>query len=60
MKAALEPAKLAVEAMCRQNATLLTAERIFLFLIRKMKNQRTALAQKLLCHQKPNTAKKKK
>ena len=48
MKAALEPVKLAVEAMCRQNATLLTAEGIFLFLIREMKKQRTTLAKKLL------------
>ena len=48
MKAALESVKLAVEAMCRQNATLLTAEEIFLFLIRKMKKRRTTLAKKLL------------
>ena len=48
MKAALEPVKLAVEAMCHQNTTLLTAEGIFLFLIREMKKQRTTLAKKLL------------
>ena len=48
MKAALEAVKLAVEAMCRQNATLLTAEGIFLFLIREMKKQRTTLVKKLL------------
>ena len=48
MKAALEPVKLAVEAMCRQNATLLTAEGIFLFLVREIKKQRTTLAKKLL------------
>ena len=48
MKAALEPVKLALEAMCRQDATLVTAEGIFLFLIREMKKQRTTLAKKLL------------
>ena len=48
MKAALKPVKLAVEAMSRQDATLLTAEGIFLFLIREMKKQRTTLAKKLL------------
>ena len=48
MKAALEPVKLAVEAVCRQNATLLTAEGIFLFLISEMKKQRTTQAKKLL------------
>ena len=48
MKAALKRVKLAVEAMCRQNTTLLTAEGIFLFLIREMKKQRTTLAKKLL------------
>ena len=48
MKAALEPVKLAVKAMCRQDATLLTAEGIFLFIIREMKKQRTILAKKLL------------
>ena len=46
--ATLKPVKLAVEAMCRQNATLLTAEGIFLFLIREIKKQRTTLAKKLL------------
>ena len=48
MKATLEPVKLAVEAMRRQNATLFIAEGIFLFLIREMKKQRTTLANKLL------------
>ena len=37
MKGALEPVKLAVEAMCRQDATLLVAKGIFLFLIKEMK-----------------------
>ena len=59
MKAALEPVKLAVEAMC--DATWLTAEGIFLFLIREIKKQRKTLAKKLFSvSQKPNTAKKKK
>ena len=48
MKAALEPVKLALEAMCRQDVTLVTAEGIFLLLIKEMKKQRTTLAKKLL------------
>ncbi|XP_065659760.1 uncharacterized protein LOC136083825 [Hydra vulgaris] len=37
--AALEPVKLAAEALCRQNATLLTAEGIFKFLVNRLKQQ---------------------
>ena len=32
LKCALEPLKLAVDALCRKNATLLAAEEIFQFL----------------------------
>ena len=60
MKAALEPVKLAVEAMCRQEATLLTAEGIFLFLIGEMKKQRTTLAKKLLSAVKNRIQQKRK
>ena len=35
--AALEPVKLAAEALCRQNATLLIAEGIFKFLVNRLK-----------------------
>ena len=48
IKAALEPVKLAVEAMCRQDATLLTAEGIFRFLFKEMKQRRSTFAKSLL------------
>ncbi|XP_065652685.1 uncharacterized protein LOC136079950 [Hydra vulgaris] len=41
--AALEPVKLAAEALCRQNATLLTAEGIFKFLVNRLKQQDSPL-----------------
>ena len=49
LKCALEPIKLAVEALCRQDATLLTAEGIIRFLFAELKNLRSALAKDLLC-----------
>jgi hypothetical protein len=46
--AALEPVKLAAEALCRQNATLLTAEGIFKFLVSNLqkKNSRLCISMK--------------
>ena len=41
--AALEPVKLAAEALCRQNATLLTAEGIFKFLVNNLKQKNSHL-----------------
>ena len=40
---ALEPVKLAAEALCRKNATLLTAEGIFKFLIYKLNQKKSSL-----------------
>ena len=40
---ALEPVKLAAEALCRKNATLLTAEGIFKFLINKLNQKKSSL-----------------
>ena len=41
LKAALEPIKLAVEALCRQDATILTADGIFRFLLAELKCRNT-------------------
>ena len=41
--AALEPVKLAAEALYRQNATLLTTERVFKFLVNRLKQQDSTL-----------------
>lgn len=49
LKCALEPVKLAVEALCRQDATLLSAEGIFRFLIVEIQKRRSTLANDLLC-----------
>jgi len=49
LKCALEPIKLAVEALRRQDATLLTAEGIIRFLFAELKNLESALAKDLLC-----------
>ena len=40
----LEPVKLAAEALCRKNATLLTAEGIFKFLVNKLNQKNPAFA----------------
>ena len=40
---ALEPVKLTAEALCRKNATLLTAEGIFKFLINKLNQKKSSL-----------------
>ena len=40
---ALEPVKLAAEALCRKNATLLTANGIFKFLINKLNQKKSSL-----------------
>ena len=46
---ALEPVKLAAEAICRKNATLLTAEGIFKFLINKLNQKIQPLHQNERC-----------
>ena len=48
LKCALEPMKLAVEALCRKDATLLTAEGIFQFLFLELKKRKLSLAKDLL------------
>ena len=48
LKCALEPMKLAVEALCRKDATLLTAEGIFQFLFLELKKRKSSLAKDLL------------
>ena len=49
LKCALEPMKLAVEALCRKDATLLTAEGIFQFFFLELKKTKSSLAKDLLC-----------
>ena len=49
LKCVLEPVKLALEALCRRDATLLTAKGIFSFLINEMKKRRSTMANDLLC-----------
>ena len=44
---ALEPVKYGVEALCRQDATLLTSERIHKFVLEKLDSQNTNIANKL-------------
>ena len=46
---ALEPMKLAVEALCRKDATLLIAEGIFQFFFLELKKRKSSLAKDLLC-----------
>ena len=48
LKCALEPIKLAVEALCRKDATLLTAEGVFQFLFVESK-RKSSLAEDLFC-----------
>ena len=49
LKCALEPITLAVDASCRQDATLLTAEGIFQFLLFELKKWKLSIAEDLLC-----------
>ena len=48
LKCSLEPMKLAIEALCRKDATLLTAEGIFQFLFLELKKRKSSLAKDLL------------
>ena len=65
LKCALEPLKLAVEALCRKNATLLTAEGVFQFLFVELEKRKSSLAEEevepcrrfTLCRKKPCTTK---
>ena len=41
--------KLAVEGLCRKNATLLTAEEIFQFIFLELKKMKSSIAKDLLC-----------
>ena len=50
LKCALEPIKLAVDASCREDATLLTAEGIFqFFFFFELKKRKSSLAEDFLC-----------
>ena len=50
LKCALEPIKLAVDASCRKDATLLTAEGIFqFFLFFELNKRKSSLVEDLLC-----------
>ena len=49
LKCALEPIKLTVDALCRKDATLLTAEGTFQFLFFELKKRKSSLAEDLLC-----------
>ena len=49
LKCALEPIKLAVDASCRKDATLLTAEEIFQFFFFELNKRKSSLAEDLLC-----------
>ena len=49
LKCTLELIKLAVEALCHKDATLLTAEGIFQFLFVELKKRKSSLAEDLLC-----------
>ena len=49
LKCALEPIKLAVEALCHKDATFLTAEGVFQFLFVELKKRKSSLAEDLLC-----------
>ena len=57
LKCALEPIKLVVDALCRKDATLPTAEGIFRFLFFDLKKRKLSLAKDLLCFRKPYTTK---
>ncbi|GBP88554.1 hypothetical protein EVAR_21762_1 [Eumeta japonica] len=43
----LKPVKLAVEVLCRQDATLITAEATLKFMIKKLEDNNSALASEL-------------
>ena len=49
LKCALEPIKLLVDALCRKDAVLLTAEEIFQFLFFVLKKRKSSLGEDLLC-----------
>ena len=49
LKCALEPIKLAVEALCGKDTTLLTAEGVFQFLFVELEKRKSSLAEDLLC-----------
>ena len=49
LKCALEPIKLAVKALCRKDATLLSAEGVFQFLFVELEKRKLSLAEDLLC-----------
>ena len=49
LKCALESIKLAVDALCRKDATLLTAEGISQFLFFELKKRKPSLVEHLLC-----------
>ena len=49
LKCALEPIKLAVEALCHKDATFLTAEGVFQFLFVDLEKRKSSLAKDLLC-----------
>ena len=49
LKYALEPIKLAIEALCYQGATLLTAKGIPQILVTEMKKRSSSLAKDVLC-----------
>ena len=56
LKCVLEPIKLAVRALCRKDATLLTAEGVFQFLFVELEKRKSSLAV-TLCRKKPCTTK---
>ena len=49
LKCALEPIKLAVEALCRKDATLLTAENVFQFLLKNHSTNVSRSRKSLFC-----------
>ena len=49
LKCALEPIKLAFDALCRKDTTLLIAEGIFQFLFFELKKRKLSLEEDLLC-----------
>ena len=49
LKCTLEPIKLAVEALCRKDPTLLTAEGVFQSIFEELEKRKSTLAEDLLC-----------
>lgn len=47
LKSCLEPLKLGVEALCRQDATLITAEATLRFMVKKLQEQSNCLSENL-------------